>query len=219
MAIIRENHFVYMLVALIIFLVVLPIVQQYSLMSEDITRAVSFSCLLFIGVWSLRGSKPVFYLGLALAAAGILTNVVDVSRIDVNLVYASLACLFLFLLLAIWAALKQVAFSNEISVNRIFGAICVYLLLGSIWAVAYTIVELASPGSFNGLTLSDEPGWDSRWVYFSFITLTTLGYGDITPATTTTRVLAFAEAIFGVFYMAVLVAGLVSAYMADRTKS
>lgn len=219
MPIIRENHFVYMLVALIIFLVVLPIVEEFHLMNEEWTRSIAFSCLLAIGVWSLRGSRRMFVIGLALVVAGIVSNVLAVSNVEGTFIYASLVSLFLFLVLAIWAALKQVGWTSEINGNRIVGAICIYLLLGTIWAVAYTIVELAAPGSFNGIELMDEAGWDSRWIYFSFITLTTLGYGDITPATSTARVLAYSEAIFGVFYMAVLVAGLVSAYMAERMKS
>ncbi len=68
----------------------------------------------------------------------------------------------------------------------------------------------------SGATAGEGAVWNVEWVYFSFITLTTLGYGDITPVSNTARALAYSEAIFGVFYMAILVAGLVSVYMAAR---
>jgi uncharacterized membrane protein len=78
------------------------------------------------------------------------------------------------------------------------------------------LVDVVSPGSFAGLSPQDGRGWDSAWLYFSFVTMTTLGYGDISPVTATARALAYSQAVFGQFYIAVLVAGLVGAYIARR---
>ena len=128
----------------------------------------------------------------------------------------SLLTLCIFLFLATFNAFRQVAVGNDISPNRIVGAICVYLLLGVIWSIAYSIVEFSQPGSFKGLTELLSPLWSMDWIYFSFVTITTLGYGDITPLTQTARSLSFAEAIVGQFYIAVLVAGLVSAYISAK---
>ena len=58
--------------------------------------------------------------------------------------------------------------------------------------------------------------WDSEWLYFSFVTMTTLGYGDIAPVSAIARVLAYMQAVFGQFYIAILVAGLVGAYISRR---
>ena len=121
-----------------------------------------------------------------------------------------------FLLVAISFTLKQVVFGTEISTNRLVGAICVYLLLGVIWAVGYARINLVSPGSFAGFLPMDELGWDSEWLYFSFVTMTTLGYGDILPVSAAARGLAYMQAIVGQFYIAILVAGLVSAYVSNR---
>ena len=93
---------------------------------------------------------------------------------------------------------------------------CVYLLLGVIWAMVYTILDVISPGSFHGILRLDEPGWDSAWLYFSFVTMTTLGYGDLLPISATARALAYMQAVVGQFYIAILVAGLVSAYISSR---
>jgi uncharacterized membrane protein len=87
------------------------------------------------------------------------------------------------------------------------------------WSIAYSVLEYFQPGSFKGLTELAMPAWNPDWIYFSFVTITTLGYGDITPLTQTARSLSFAEAITGQFYIAVLVAGLVSAYISSKRDS
>ena len=92
----------------------------------------------------------------------------------------------------------------------------VYLLLGVIWAVSYSVLELAAPGSFGGFETWTSRGWDSEWLYFSFVTMTTLGYGDLLPVSATARAMAYLQAVFGQFYIAILVAGLVSVYIARR---
>jgi len=67
-----------------------------------------------------------------------------------------------------------------------------------------------------GRSPSPDRGWDSEWLYFSFVTMTTLGYGDILPVSAAARGLAYMQAIVGQFYIAILVAGLVSAYVSNR---
>jgi hypothetical protein len=89
-------------------------------------------------------------------------------------------------------------------------------MLGVIWAVAYTTIAMSDPQAFTGIEQPDGRGWYSGWLYFSFTTMTTLGYGDIVPVSAFARTLAYLQAIFGQFYIAVLVAGLVSAYITAR---
>lgn len=211
-----KNHFIYMLAALLFFLIVVPIAEDHTLVSEPTLRLVAFSCLLVVGLFSLRQSGRIFRMGIIIAAAGVTTNLLGFSSLEGSYIHGSLITLFLFLLLSVWASMKRVLFTNDLSFDRVVGAICVYLLLGTIWAVLYALADVISPGSFNGIEMKNEAGWDTRWIYFSFVTLTTLGYGDVTPATNTTRVLVYTEAIFGVFYMAILVAGLVSGWLGTR---
>lgn len=147
---------------------------------------------------------------------GIILSLVSIARNDDTLHVFSELALFVFLALAIFNTLRQVAVGNDISPNRIIGATCVYLMLGVLWSVAYSVLEFSQPGSFAGLTEQATPAWNPDWIYFSFVTITTLGYGDILPLTQSARSLAFAEAIVGQFYIAVLVAGLVGAYISER---
>ncbi|HSY13021.1 MAG TPA: potassium channel family protein [Verrucomicrobiae bacterium] len=107
--------------------------------------------------------------------------------------------------------LAQVFRTGKVTNMRIQGAIAVYLLLGSVWSHAYHITEILHPGSFSfppneGLTAGD-------WSYFSFVTLTTVGYGDITPVRPIARVLAVGEALTGQLYLAVMIARLVAMEM------
>ena len=211
-----KNNFSYLLVALLVWLFGIPIADDLAILSDRVVRAFLISCLLVIGVWSLRGSGRFFTIGVAFAVVGILLNVVAFNSQSTVFLLGSFASMFGFLFVAIACTLKQVAVGPEVSVNRLVGAVCVYLLLGTMWAVAYTVLDLLAPGSFQGFSSLDDFGRDSEWLYFSFVTMTTLGYGDITPVSATARFLAYSQAVFGQFYVAVLVAGLVSAYISKR---
>ena len=108
--------------------------------------------------------------------------------------------------------LREVLRSGAVDVDKIFGAVCAYLLVGVCWAAIYSFVEQVRPGSLTLPPLAAGRATASRselFLYFSFVTLATLGYGDILPTVPTTRVLAWMEAVFGQFYIAVLVARLV----------
>jgi hypothetical protein len=104
--------------------------------------------------------------------------------------------------------LEHVLRPGEVDRDRIFGAACIYLLLGIGWAVLFDAIEHTWPASF------DDDLHFNDLMYFSFATLTTLGYGDITPKTELARIVAVVEAATGVLYTTILVARLVSLYHA-----
>jgi hypothetical protein len=114
------------------------------------------------------------------------------------------------------ALIVQSLFASPIqSFDRILGAVCGYLFLGLGWAMIYWVIAGMDGGSFEvSSSLSEHPDWAQRQLqvltYYSFVTLTTVGYGDVVPASSATRTLAWIEAICGQFYLAVIVAGLVS---------
>ena len=214
-----NNNFSYLLVALLILLFGIPLAEDLSLTSTPLARTLVFSALLAVGVWSLTGGQRYFQLGIALAVIGIGLNVAAANTDSQALTIASLCTIFLYLLVAVSYTFGQIALGTEMSFNRLVGAVCVYLLLGALWAFAYSILDIVAPGSFNNIAVSTDRGWESGWLYFSFVTMTTLGYGDISPATATARTLAYMQAVFGLFYIAILVAGLVSGYIANRQLS
>jgi len=214
----NEDNFVYLLAALIIFLVVLPIMEDLNLLSDALIRPISFSCLFAVGVWSLRDSKWTFRAGISLAAVGVISNALAIANDSRSLYFFGTATLFAFLTLATRSAMRQVVFSKEIDANRLFGAVCVYLMLGVLWALMYATLAELNPAAFSGALPTNAEDWNLEWVYYSFVTLTTLGYGDILPASATARALAYSEAVVGVFYMAMLVAALVGSYTASNTR-
>lgn len=211
-------NFFYLFIALLILLIAIPLADDLNFVSAPIVRAFVFSCLLVVGVWSLKGGGRFFSVGMTFVIAGVILNVLAVQVNSPFFQYGSLLSLLAFMLVAITFTLKQVAVGTDITANRLVGAVCVYLLLGVIWAMAYTLINAISPGSFAGFSAMDDPGWDSEWLYFSFVTMTTLGYGDILPISATARSVAYMQAIVGQFYIAVLVAGLVGAYVSKRNK-
>ncbi|MFC1680698.1 ion channel [Pseudomonadota bacterium] len=105
---------------------------------------------------------------------------------------------------------------SRVDTDLIYGAVSIYLLIGSGFGELYGAFAIADPGAFNGLEVSnDRDGVARSMSYFSFVTLTTLGYGDISPAVQQVKVLAYVEAIIGQFYLAVLVARLVGTHIAQ----
>ena len=117
-----------------------------------------------------------------------------------------------------YAASKQVLFSGEIEGNTIIGAIAIYLLMGLIWGVLYLITLEIWHDAFNGIEYRNWSDNFSTALYFSFVTMTSLGYGDISPAVPVSRVLAYLQAVCGTFYMAVVVASMVGARVSKNLK-
>jgi hypothetical protein len=113
----------------------------------------------------------------------------------------------------IYIVIVQVFQDGPVNMRRIQGAIAIYLLLGLAWGEAYYALALARPGAFSIATSADEP---ASWIYFSFVTLTTVGYGDITPVAPVARSLAVLEALSGQLYPAILLARLVALEVGSR---
>ncbi len=105
--------------------------------------------------------------------------------------------------------------SGATPLDRLFAGICGYLILALLWANLYQLHELLAPGGFRGV--SDQPGTvdDGSLLYFSLVTLSTLGYGDISPITPRTRILSALEAVTGTLYLAVFISSLISGTRRD----
>jgi len=120
----------------------------------------------------------------------------------------------IFCVFIVWSMLSYVVKKGRVTGEKIAAAICAYMLLGVLWALLYSLLYSLSAGSFN----IEKPEM-SDFVYYSFVTLSTVGYGDITPLTASARALAYVEAITGQIYLAVLVAGLVGMHITSREYS
>ena len=212
------HHFQYMLLGLLGLILIGPILR---IVTRD---------------WSAE----VFWLtvGLAMAAGGATLVTSDRGRVMGYLASAvfvicalmgtryaihnlSIAAIIVFLLYCVWgiaSSLRQVLVGPNVDLNRIAGAVCVYILMGYVWTVLYLLVALSSSNAFAGVTAGEIPDLVSQLTYFSFVTLTTLGYGDVSPLTPISQSLAYLEAIIGQLYVAILIAGLVGAHLSNIRK-
>ena len=130
----------------------------------------------------------------------------------------------LFLGFLVWNLLHDLAKSGRPTSERIFGALCAYVFVGLLFAVVYAHMEYRHPGSFatSQAVFADDVQQESKlfplFTYFSFVTLTTLGYGDISPVAEHARTLAWFEALLGQLYLAVMVAGFVAIHISENIK-
>jgi len=133
-----------------------------------------------------------------------------------------LACLFSMVtaILYVRIVLHVMFRGGQVTWSRMQGGVCAYLLIGLAWASAYEFAELVHPHSFHFVSAPEDMSQlSSKLVYFSFATLTTVGFGDITPLYPAARSLAIAEAIMGQLLPAILIATLVTMALQSHSKS
>ena len=135
-----------------------------------------------------------------------------------NLAIIYLVFLCLFVGFAAMAVIREILLADAITVHTISAALVVYLLIGLLWALLFFIAEVKNPGSYNiteDLSYYQDKSENifSDLTYFSLITITSTGYGDITPTGELSRTLASLEAVLGQVFLAVLVAWLVGKYL------
>jgi len=211
----EKNNFLYLTVGIVLLLFVGAISDQFSgLVGHQLVQAFSVINIL-IGIYGFKTPHMWFHTPVGIVVSVATVVILGVGLELLHLYYIHLLILFCFYLWAIWLAGKQVLFSRVIDMNRIVGAICIYLLMGLIWTLMYLFIAQAIPGAFNGV---EQLVWYDNFAnvaYYSFVTLTTLGYGDISPVAPIARFLVYMEAVVGVFYMAILVASLVGAGISE----
>ena len=207
----REENFTYLTIALILLLLLSSVLEQFANQAGQHYISGSLIVVLAIGVWSFRAEKKTLKIGIGLVFAVLIVSILNALFDQAGLHNLHLVFVLVYLISTTWLAAKQVLFSGRIDGNTIVGSICIFLLLGLVWAMLYLLLLSIDPTSFNGVAEADWYDNFSQLVYYSFVTLSTLGYGEITPKLPVARFLAYAEAITGQFYMAILVASLVGA--------
>lgn len=208
------------LAALLVLLVLYVFIIYPLLGGDQITNgvvSVSFSLILVAGIVATAQHKAV-RIGIVILAgvafASHWLNVIIGLRIT-HMVSAAAAVLFFAI--QTWFISAHVFRPGVVNVHRILGAVALYLILGLLWADAYLFLYLASPQAFHMEpgTMAFEPPV-SEMLYFSFVTLTTLGYGDIVAVTPIGRSLVMLEGLVGQLYPAILLARLVTQYRGTR---
>ena len=215
----QQGNFIYMLIGLLLLVLVGPAISQLFPESSGIITSLGFLSVMVVGVWSLNTHNKWFVVAICLMVTGLVTSGINFFIQSTNIYLFGLFITFMFCILSMIIAMKHIIFSGSVTINKIVGSVCIYMLLGIVWALLYVFLDVIDPGAFEGLSLDFDHRDTWNYIYYSFVTLTTLGYGDISPVNQYARALAYIEAICGQIYIAVLVASLVGAHLADRQKN
>lgn len=199
--------------SLVLLMVIFPFIQGPSSSSAF---TILFTLLLGAAVMTIRGGrwlKVVALLSLAASVASrlafMLTGEVWLEPLSYLFATTTLAWVTVFLFLSLFE-------TKEVTSTTLWEAVSVYILIGLTWASVFTIVETTSPGSFEDTSLPGAAMNFPTFIYYSFVTLATLGYGDIVPMSQEARGLAIMEALTGVLYMAILISRLVGTWRPRR---
>ncbi|MGB0561821.1 MAG: ion channel [Spirulinaceae cyanobacterium] len=166
----------------------------------EIVASFFFFSIIFLIVQSYRLKRSLFALFVAIAALAFFLDValalgwISISAITsillvIGLIYA------VFFGSAILLILRDLIGTQRVTMDTVRGGICVYLLIGYFWAVLYSIVETLDPQAFSSPMLTDNAA--SKMIYSSFVTLTTLGFGDVVPVSQMASTLTILEALIG----------------------
>jgi len=203
--------------AALLVLLVLYIFIIYPLFGADTAKgnlgSAFFSLILLAGVIAVSRHKSTRISVVILAIVALVTRWMNVAiggRLD-HLVASSAA--IVFFAVQIWFISKRVFRRGGVNVYRILGAVAIYLLIAITWANIYVVIHLTSPQAFSfapQVQIIEPPIWEM--LYFSVVTLTTLGYGDITAVQPIARSAVMLEGLIGQLYPAIVLALLVTQY-------
>lgn len=189
------------------------VVRPLEVLGYDIhlVAAVAFSFILVTGIITVSRSRITTLIFGSIAVSSVIIHwaryaIFGAPLIGMDAGGAIIACGMLAAIV-----LRQVFREGPITSQRIQGAVAAYLLIAMVFAAAYTLIDVYVPGAFTGaIPLENERDPLQPFLYFSFVTLTTVGYGDITAVSTIARSLAMLEALIGQLFPSILLARLVS---------
>ena len=208
---------VQLLVALGLLFFFFPFVEEVK--GGDVIAAILLSLVLLCAVIAVADNKRIFLIALLLAVPAIVGRWISHFRPDLVPPPVFLISGLLLIAFVVASLLRFVLRAPSVNTNVLCASISAYLMLGIMWTIAYWLVDQLTPGGAFAFNTSGErqsmQGFNA--FYFSFITLSTVGYGDITPVSKVARMLAAMEAIIGLLYVAVLIARLVAIYSSRKS--
>ncbi|MBV8142371.1 MAG: two pore domain potassium channel family protein [Verrucomicrobia bacterium] len=172
--------------------------------------------LLLFAVLSIAGGRRAL-VGIVLVAPAAIGEWMNYWRPDLLIYVVTRGAGLLFIGFVVIQLLRFIVYAPRVDSEVLCAAVAAYLLSGFAWSLAYALLDRLDPNSFV-FTLSTKSSQSMNGftgLYFSFITLSTVGYGDIIPVSELARMLAIVEAMFGMFYMALLISRLVSLYSSE----
>ena len=208
---------VQLLIALALFFIWAPFVEEIE--GGDLIVSGLFSLVLVAGVLAVADRKRVLVIAIVLAIPAIAGRWMNHFRPDLVPPHVFLTAGLILIAFVVANLLRFVLRAPSVNADVLCASISAYLMLGLMWTLAYWLVDQLTPG--GAFSFNTNAGTRSingfTGFYFSFITLSTVGYGDITPVSRIARWLAAMEAMTGLLYVAVLIARLVSLYSTPKS--
>ena len=213
----QTGSYLTLLLCLAGLMLVAPFAESHhNTLIVDIANSVVF----FAGIWSLFHNRKVMWVGLLLFFPTITARWCYMYWPQEYFLYMISLGTALFMLFNSYAIFTYILHQQKPRPDTIYGGICIYFFLGFLWSELYVLTELFAPGSFSvsaaGLSLASMK---AELSYFSFVTLATLGYGEISPVGDMARTLAVMEAVVGQMFVAVFIARLVGFHLAGPPRN
>ncbi len=216
-----QHRFVVLLVLLALFLTVLPFLRalnpDYEKGIFQLVSAPLFTCILLSAVFAISRTRTTLVIAVLLGVPAVAMELIPHGLATPFLQLATDAVEGCLLAYCVALIVRRLFDIEEVTFDNICASVCAYILLAIVWALVYEVIERQVPGSFlsGGAVINGfgETG-NIASIYFSMVTISTLGYGDIVPASQQVRILAACEAIMGQIYLAILVARLVGLHIA-----
>ena len=209
-----DNYILFFSLVGVLFL--LPFINAMPMLRFALVGQYTF--VMFYLVFSARHTRGLYLIDVAFVIPTLLATWLDtVYQNDITFVASYLTMMVFFLYLQ-YLIVTQMVHAHKVDTNTIFGAMNIYLVAGLIWAYAYILLNHFDGAAFHlpdYETLTKEV---ELFTYYSYTTLTTLGYGDIVAQSAQARMLSVLEAVFGQLYLAIVIAKLVSIQWSDKLK-
>lgn len=215
----RRGKFIYFFACQVLLLVLFPYLERPGL-PLVLFRMIGAAAFV-AGVYAVSDKRVQWITALALAIPAGILNALLVFSLEMWIAIPTLIVTLLFLIFTLISLLRAVLRAERVTTDTIYGALSVYLLMAITWAAAYLLLVTVQPGAIS-MDVVRHPNHAMDWfdcVFYSFVTLTSLGYGDIVPMTAQARSLSILEAVSGIMYVAVLIARLVGLHAAGKSRA
>lgn len=220
-----KSRFKYLLISLLLLSVLDPFLRGFRIFGISFLDTI-YTLLLLSAIYAISDNKKLLTAGIIFVVPILVISWTNYARNYPALVFVNGGLSIALLIFVTISILVHVLKQERITKDTIYGAACVYLMLGVIWGVAFTIIELCVPGAFSfGDSVMAVPDLDDQirilndvLMYYSYVTLTTVGYGDIVPVSPSARTFSALEAIVGQLYLVLLIARLVGLHISQSSK-
>ncbi len=207
----KTGRYGFLLVSMCLMIGLRPFLND--LVEADLLTDIFFIGMLMSGIYAVSKTPAAFRLSCLLVLVVIVLKIVR-HVLGIHYLHVlELVLIMLFIIQMLLMILEHLLIEQEVTADIIMGSACGFVLFGFFWAYGYYLLEVLQPNSFKGIEQPINDLWE--FIYFSFITLTSLGYGDILAVSQQARGLAILEAIVGQLYLAIMVSRLVSLHTSD----